>query len=243
IVALAQSAPSTAGTNLYADPSDIVAATSFKIKSDDSSDSRTVFWMASAPTEGGGDSGFALQAPGASYLQKDLGSPQTEVWLTFDLAFDSAAITYWQAHPYDVFAALWDNDEAGIEWMVDSGPVWQYFGLGPLFPTVSSPVPVVDTWQHIEYHYRRSDSLWELYIDGSLADSHNVTPGDDLYNMRYVVIGQVYGDGDPDEAGAYYKNIKCGTTREGSEFFSEDFSGDLSAWVVNGSPSIVADPF
>lgn len=186
-----------------------------------------------------------LQAGGAAFLEKDLGSPQTEVWLTFDLAFNSTALAYWVAHPYDVFAALWFASESGIEWIVNTGPIWEYFGAGPPFSaTVSDPAPIAATWQTLEYHYRRSDGVFELYINGSLADSHVPDDGPaDFYNMRYIVIGQVYGDGNPDEAGAYYKHIKCGSTRRGTEFFSEDFTGDLSAWVVAGACAIVEDPY
>lgn len=47
IVALPQAAPSTAGAVIYADPADIVDATSFMVKSDDATDSRAVYWMTS----------------------------------------------------------------------------------------------------------------------------------------------------------------------------------------------------
>ncbi len=49
IVVTPTAAPGTAGAALYVDPADIVAGTSFTIRSDDATDSRTVFWMASEP--------------------------------------------------------------------------------------------------------------------------------------------------------------------------------------------------
>lgn len=189
----------------------------------------------------------AMKAAGGAYLTKDLGSPQTEVWLTFDFAFDSTALAYFvgTGAGYETFATLWTPSEFGIEWIVDTGPVWSYFGAGPPFTfTISDPAPVAATWQHIEYHYRRSDGVFEFYINGTLKNSH--TPDDgpaDLYNMQLVTLGLVYGDGNPDEAGVYYKNVKIGSTREGSEFLAENFTGDLSAWTVTGDCTIVDDPY
>jgi len=48
IVVTVQAAPGTAGTSLYVDPADIIIGTSFTIKSDDATDARSVFWIATA---------------------------------------------------------------------------------------------------------------------------------------------------------------------------------------------------
>ncbi len=63
IVALPQAAPVTPGTAIYADPADIVDATSFKIKSDDATDARAVYWITSAK-----DAAAGLDFPDTFYV-------------------------------------------------------------------------------------------------------------------------------------------------------------------------------
>lgn len=248
IVVTAQAAPSTPGTILYVDPANIMDGVSFDITSDDGTDARDVFWMAAAPNpEPVIETGFVMKSDasaGDAFLDKDLGSDKPTVWVTVDVAFEAAAITFWDgsssgsgylvdlqnADPTEILAIFIQNTLA-----------WQDDGING--GNNASPAPAASTWQHLEFHYDTASRLTEFFINTSAVSGIGGSgSADSSFDIRHVLIGQFFSNGDAAEV-VYYKNVKIGTTREGDDLFSEDFSGDLSAWDVTGDCTIIADPF
>jgi hypothetical protein len=250
VVALRQAAPATAGKQLYCDPADHVAGISFKIKSEDATDAGLVFWMAMEPTDNPVlESGMVLKADASvdnAFIYKDLGSANDEVWLTFDLAYAQAALDFWQLQPFGsaVIGSLMSADGLGGD---IEAPFVQYntpdfvFADGGIGGEQGGTPAVAETWQTLELHYKRADAVNELYVNGVLAYTHTHSP-DSALDIRNILLGQYFAYGDVAEV-VYIKNVKCGSSRGGTQFFAENFDSDLSAWDVTGDCTIVADPY
>lgn len=241
VVVTPTTAPSTAGTALYVDPADFVLATSFTIKSDDAADARDVFWMEVDPTP----TPMVLFADATSadaYVTKDWGSDESETWLTFGIAFDSSALTFWNGDSGSgVLADMLDNIDGPkcmLNVAVIGADTWFFHG-SPGSDTISSPAPTAGVWQDCEMHFLASGTC-EFYIAGSLVGSFS----DGGNTTRKVRMGQAGAD--PNAASlVYLRDVKVGTTRGGSELFADDFSGgDLSNWdSTTGACTVVPDPF
>lgn len=179
----------------------------------------------------------------SGYLEKDLGSSFNEVWLTFGLAFDAAAIAIWSAPGNfsgffgllqdatpDFTAGVWYGDDSGTaSWLEESGGA------------SATPVPVPSTWMLFELHYRNSDALIEFYINSNLVISDTSgTPGP----IPTIIVGNALSVVSADSV-AFLRDIKVGTTRGGTDILADDFSsGNFSAWTtVVDDCTLVADPF
>jgi hypothetical protein len=154
-------------------------------------------------------------------------SAQTDLWLTFDLGMDAAAV-----------AALSDALFAGTH---DSGPN-EMFSLGsPSGFTLTMPLAV--GWQTVELHV--TDTTVTGYVDGVEIGSEAVTGtggGSVDATLGFIrVVSTHYGA----DFISYFRRVKMGTTRGASDLFSDDFSsGDLANWSAStGGLSVVKDPF
>ncbi len=102
----------------------------------------------------------------------------------------------------------------------------------------TSPQPNQAGYQTIELHWKRSNGpggASDPYVDGVQLWSDT-----DFYDTSATFV-RIGGVGD---SYAFARSVKIGTTRGASDIFSDDFSGDLSAWdVVDGDAHLTEDPF
>lgn len=164
-----------------------------------------------------------------------------EVWLTFGLAFDDAALAYWIANSSsNCFGTICNAFGApdGNFKFTSGVPEWTI--VGSFTATSPTPTPVADTWVLIELHYA-ADGTIELYINGTLA----LSAPSFHENVGMIRVGQDNGAAFDVAAISYARDVKAGTTRGGTDLFADDFSsGDFSAWSSTfGDVSIVDDPF
>ncbi len=173
-----------------------------------------------------------------AWADADFGVDLPEVWVSYDLAFPGAALAYWIGFGSSgAFHRLYTADPAelcgtfifGTDWFDDT-----FSGSG------STPAPVADTWQAVEYHFV-SGSLVEFFIGGvSVYDFVEASALD----ARHLYVGQMAASNDPASI-AYARDVKVGTTRHGDDVFAwPPSSTDLSDWtLVTGDVSVIPDPY
>src|ERR1051326_388914 len=174
-----------------------------------------------------------------AYVVFDFPTPEAECWLTFKLAFDAAALAFWSINGSGLFAEIRKfsgSPKTGV--YLDPSLAWNDIGESGGVGAVPAPVPA--TWQLCEMLASNSGVLAEFYIDGALVFSGVCSSN----TARHIQLGQIFAWLDP-AAVPYFDEVKCGTTRGGSEIFADDFeSGTFAAWSSTyGDVSIIDDPF
>ncbi len=175
------------------------------------------------------------------WVEIDLGSNQSEVWVTLTLRMTAAALAFWvteTATPQ--FSSLFQAGHADMsDWVlanIPPGMDW-YNGSG----TGGSIAAASDVWLLLEEHYTNGGAT-QLYVEGTLGPDFTDATNTDI---RFVRIGQFNGN-DPDvSAIVYIDNVKIGTTRGASNLFADDFEdGTLDAWTTtSGDVSVIDNPF
>lgn len=179
-----------------------------------------------------------LKADGTAadaYLDKILGVDQGEVWITYQVAIPAATLSHFVSTSAGDFSDLFGTTQAVMT--MYGASLWHVNGFGG---GDTGGVPVADTWTLIEVHSISSSDFVELFVDTVSIASYDGTSAEDSHEF---LIGQYNGTIDTGPNIVYFKQVKVGTTRGGSEILSEDFSGDLSAWSVTGDCTIVDDPY
>lgn len=177
----------------------------------------------------------------SAWVELDLGSNEPEVWVTFKLRFDAAALALWTGSASGWFAQLFDPTHSfADDFLLIQGGQWQdALEIGG--------TPVADTWILCELRYVLDngfgDIICEFFVDGSLLFS-NTFPTFAGGEARYVRIGNDASPADPASV-AYFDDILVGTTRGGSDLFADDFEdGTLAAWTsTSGDVSVIDDPY
>lgn len=171
-----------------------------------------------------------------AYVEKDLGASYPELWITVFALIDAASLTQWisDGHNQSLLALFGPGSVPQTDTvLVTSAPAWST-GWGG-----TGGIPAGDIWVLLEFRHVTSGST-ELYINGSLVVAATDLSGVD---SRIVQIGQQGVDGNAPSV-VYYDDVKVGTTRGGSDLFSDDFeSGGLTAWTTQiGDVSVVEAP-
>ncbi len=171
-----------------------------------------------------------------AWLAKTISPTTGDVWLTFDIGLDAAALTAFSATLSGYFGTMFDSGFSNFLALVHI-----YFGnWDTVCETVFSPTPATG-WTTLEVHYNTSTFDEELYAGGSLISSCNTGFGN---SVEHIVIGQRDGAVGTDMI-VYFRNILVGTTRGDDDIFSDDFSSnDFSNWTTtSGAVSLVTPPF
>jgi len=180
-----------------------------------------------------------------AYATFDLAADESEVWLTLSCFWDAVAEAVWELEEFsgDFGLLLAHNDVGGTahangaslgvqaatnKWYQDRSAT--HFG----------PAATNDVTYLVEIHYNRGD-VTEVYIDGSGIDSVAVD-GDAIRDVFQIQVGQA--NGAPNDPGTivYIDDVKLGTTRGGTDLFSDDFEdGTFDAWTsTTGDVSLVS---
>lgn len=114
----------------------------------------------------------------------------------------------------------------------------------PTFATTenagSVPAPSLG-WHTVEMHFHATQR-YTFYIDG-VAVWDEV--GDAFTNrggITALILGLSLLSGTFDSPIAYYDNVKIGTSRGASDYFSDNFESGLGKWVLRGDVEIVVGP-
>lgn len=178
---------------------------------------------------------------------------QDEVWLTFGLKFTDTSDSFQTGYAGDVggvgygtggltpwhggsglltfqvganFSPFIDMDS----WVSDYVPTGY---SGAFDNTVPALAP--DHWFLCEIHYNKATNC-DVYVDGTTVFTSSIT---DTRQSNKSFLGQIFAG-----CVVYFRDAKIGTTRGGTEIFSDDFSGgDLSNWTGSFGPvTVVEDP-
>jgi hypothetical protein len=173
-----------------------------------------------------------------AFATKDWGSDENDVWLSFGLFFDSAALTFWNGDSGSgVFAGMLDNID-GPKCMLNVGVSvageWYFHGSA----NDSAGSAVAGAWNDCEMHFVNGGTC-EFYVGGVLTASYT----DGGNTVTKIQMGQVGAD--PNAASiANIRNVKVGTTRHGSELFADNFAtGDFTNWDSTSGTVTVIAPF
>jgi hypothetical protein len=193
---------------------------------------------------------FVMKADASSadaYAQFDFPSDEPEVWLTLSCFWDSVAQAVWALEEFsgDISRIRCHTDGGGstnangASIGVDAGTVkWYQDRAGSHF----GPVAVNDVTYLVELYYKQDtpDGTTEMYVDGTLIQSVLVD-GSTFLDAYRIFVGQ--SNGAPNDPGTivYVDDVKVGTTRGGSEIFTDDFEdGTFDAWTsTTGDVSLV----
>lgn len=171
-----------------------------------------------------------------AWVQKDLGAPQPDFWVTIEAYFPADAIAELVSSGGGWLISLFlpdgttDTDAVGI-----SGGEWSTYGGSP----GGTPGPA-GAWLTLELHHVTSDA-GEFDVDGvEVTTSSDFSGGFDSQNVRvglwngFALSPSLF----------YVRRVKVGTTRGGNDLADDDFSsGDLSYWTtMSGDVSVVDDP-
>jgi hypothetical protein len=170
------------------------------------------------------------------------GTTYSSVWLTADVAFDAAYLTglLAQSTPQIVLADLASSTgQQTLEiTQIGGAAKWHWNGTPSSY---TPPVPVTALqFYRVELHSTAgSPQLTEIWVDGvsvgSITVAGTLSADIEFFDLRASGgwSGKVYID-----------SYKAGTTRGGTEIFSDAFEGTLSGWsfVSGADATIVADP-
>jgi len=187
---------------------------------------------------------------GDAFVTETLASAYTEIWLTLDVMFDSAALTWFANHFSGDFADLQGGSPSfflfGLQVEGWTGPTdvrWvEDFSWGGTAMTSATPAAAASTWQTLELHVLTTGTkVAEAYVGGTLIFTD--TGLNSSATVQKIRVGQQFSDPDA-TAVAYIRDVKAGTTRGASDIFADDFSsGDTSAWTsATGDVSVIDDP-
>ncbi len=174
-----------------------------------------------------------------AWAEIDLGSNQSGVWVTYQVAFAPDALAFWETmgNFSGNFVELLANDDSDqLETLTINPDGWYDYYFG----TIPTPAPVADVWVTVEIN-RTTLGTVSVYFDGTLAAA---SVDIDANDTRFVRFGQSSALTDA-AAVAYIRDVKVGTARHGSNLFAwPDSSVDLSGWTSTfGAVSVVANPF
>lgn len=186
---------------------------------------------------------FSSYPNNEAYLRKDF-AEVSSFWVQSEIAFDAASLNTFLTNggcgSADLITCRDDiNDTLEFFVYLDSGHYW-FLRCGNEV-TADLPVPVDSVWKLYELHYVQG-GVCSFYIDGSLVATVSDSVGGPPAGIQ---IGQFRACNDPLDDIVYYRNIKVGTTRGGTQIFADDFStSDFSLWdsVVNDC-TLVSNPF
>lgn len=177
----------------------------------------------------------------AAYVEFAFDSPAAEVWVTFDLLLPAAAIDLWTANGTENYVRLLSIESSDFVILQDpdvSGELWN--GEGGVFggEQGSIPAPTPDSWKTVEVHYQ-DGGLSEFFIEGATVWSTSAYGSGDQTSIEFGVFDASFPG-----SFIYVGNVKIGSSRGASDYFSDDFSsGNLSAWyATSGDVSVVDDP-
>ena len=179
-----------------------------------------------------------------AWVEKDLGSGESEVWVTYRLAFDAASLATWSSNT--VSSDFDELFEATHTTQQDAASIINFGTLNWATFFGSSGTPVADITHTVEHHLLNGGAgagVSQLYVDGVLVAG---ATGLTVASVRYVRMGLAPADpGNPIGGVNYIGGVMIGTTRGASDLFADDFSsGDLTAWTSTfGDVSVVNDPF
>lgn len=182
-----------------------------------------------------------------AFIQKNISS-LNEVWISYELGAFQAALDYralsLNAPQFSYSAGYGD------------GPLWGWTGttpspawfLRPPFNTAYDTTTfAAETWIQLECHSLRvagTSYTSELYLNGALVLAHTQTL--DYGAITVIELGEVRAreNGNTDDV-SFYRNVKIGTTRGGTDILQDDFStGDFSKWdSAYGDVTVVNSPF
>ncbi len=174
-----------------------------------------------------------------AWVEKNLGSNQSDVWVTYDVRFGTAALAAWQTvaqYSGNFLELLADDNSDQLETTTINPDGWfDYYAN-----TIASPAPVADAWVTVELH-RSTLGVAAVYFDSVLGATSSDSDANDA---RFVKFGQSSSLGLPD-AICYMRDFKVGTTRGGTNLFSDDLSsGALGNWTtLEGEVGVIDDPF
>jgi hypothetical protein len=164
----------------------------------------------------------------------DLGSNQDDLWISVRVAFHEDTFAFWASDSLYLsdFLVLYD-DEFG---QIDQFAVYAFEAA---WNSTAFPPPMSEAWQTVEVHY--AGGTLDFYVDDVLSFTQALSPSE----VRYVLIGQLFGETFDPLGVMFLDDVKVGTTRGGTELFADDFEGgDLSAWTdTYGDLTVTADPF
>ncbi len=167
-----------------------------------------------------------------AWIEVDLGSDQSDVWLTYEIKFAADALAFWQTmgnYSGNFHVVLANDDADQLHYLSINSDGWVGYNGG-------LEVPVADVWATIEAH-RSTLGVGDTYLDGVLFDTG---PDIDSNDARFVRLGQSGALTDAASV-CYFRNIKVGTTRGGTDIFADDFSdGTFDAWTTTfGDVSLI----
>ncbi len=184
----------------------------------------------------------SLKADGSvapAWVEIDLGSDQTEVWVTFGMSFDSAALSAWTASGAgQEFLLLSEAAHSQIDQVTIDEVGWDGgYGFGNV------PPPNGDSAFHLVELRHVNGGPVEFYYDSTLVYSGS-DAGFPSGDTRFVQLGLIFEAPSFDPASiAYFESVKIGTTRGSDDLFSwPDTSTDLSAWTTTTGDVSVFEP-
>lgn len=179
-----------------------------------------------------------------NYVEKDF-TAANEVWIEFKVRYTAAALAFWGGvgNRSGDFAEFSSGPFAYVGVNIQPGPLWEAYG-----PTnfLDSDVPNSDVWITIEMHWKINDANGvQVYIDNVLFYTES-TVGDTT-QMDSAEIGLINNFNASANTIAYFDDVKIGTTRHGTQIFSDDFeSGGTGNWTavqIDGAIAVIDDPF
>lgn len=175
-----------------------------------------------------------------AYVEFDLASDYPELWLTYRLAYDDAALAFWTS----------DGSSPAFDVFLPDPPVSQadflnlFNDLGTMKWNDANVTGTADgaanTWHLVKHHITNGEAV-QVYIDSVLVINTTDSSGVDLH---YVDLG--LRDVNPNAASiAYVDDVKVGTTEGGDDILADGFEdGTFDAWTnASGDVSIIDDPF
>jgi hypothetical protein len=169
---------------------------------------------------------------------------QTDAWFTLEVWAGVATL--------DAYQPNWDASGSLLQILDDTNDLADayYLGDGDLLQTFleyswsgdyHDEDPIPETWQLLEVHVAGGAPL-DFYVDGTLVDSSSWNLDVGVKPDR-IYVGQRYGYLADPASIVYIDNVKVGTTRGGSEIFSDDFEDNtLDAWdATSGDVSVIDD--
>jgi hypothetical protein len=238
IVVTPTSAPSTAGTVIYADPADIVPGTSFTIRSDDATDARGVFWMAREP------SSLGLGFPETFYVSfrtKFSAAEIASVYSVYEPSVFRFNITSPEIYVNDFSLALESSDGSNYDHIV------AWIDVPPGYPSADLTGFTIapDTFVYIDIKFVVSPDHKAIDITFRLNGTEvGVLHADAASPWRILNfgVGQPDGGAPPITVNRDVDYLYIGTTGYGSyDLFAADFTTDESPFdslVTNGDGAI-----
>ncbi len=146
-----------------------------------------------------------------------------ELWITLDVSFPIPGGAEFLQDFVNLFLVGGVSQVLGVYWDATSG--WGFYFTGGSANKVA-PAPTSDVYQTIEVRWQKGGAV-ELWVAGVQVW---VDVNGDADQADRILVGQCF-TADITGQPVSIDDVKVGTTRGGSDLFSDDFeSGNLSAW-------------